>query len=434
MFFNKKKNKTNTNENNAQNNMQYNFDTNQNNFDFINNQNFINMPAPVDSSINTDANQERGDNIAEVRKNQGIDYNLVMLIIFITIFGLVILYSASSYYSLSEYNNTGYLFERQLGFMGVGIIIMFIVSLFSYKIVYRFGYIFYIVSIGFVVATLIIGSAFRGSTRWIDIFGITFQPSELTKIAVIVAMATYFTKNYSKLDDHKTIMKGLTIGLFPAIFIVSNNLSTGIIVILLAFSIAFIVSKRYLPFVLLVLVAGLVYVFAEPLTRAVSEIGLIKNYQVERILAWKNPSEYVDKTYQTMQSLYAIGSGGFLGKGLGSSIQKYVMPEAQNDMIFAILVEEMGLFGAISLIIIFLFIFYRIFKISINATEFFGSIVAYGILAHIALQVFLNIAVCMNLIPNTGITLPFISYGGSSSIVLFLEMGLVLSISRGVEK
>lgn len=434
MFFNKKKNKTNTNENNAQNNMQYNFDTNQNNFDFINNQNFINMPAPVDPSINADANQERGDNITEVRKNQGIDYNLVMLIIFITIFGLVILYSASSYYSLSEYNNTGYLFERQLGFMGVGIIIMFIVSLFSYKIVYRFGYIFYLVSIGFVVATLIIGSAFRGSTRWIDIFGITFQPSELTKIAVIVAMATYFTKNYSKLEDHKTIMKGLTIGLFPAIFIVSNNLSTGIIVILLAFSIAFIVSKRYLPFVLLVLVAGLVYVFAEPLTRAVAEIGLIKNYQVERILAWKNPSEYVDKTYQTMQSLYAIGSGGFLGKGLGSSIQKYVMPEAQNDMIFAILVEEMGLFGAISLIIIFLFIFYRIFKISINATEFFGSIVAYGILAHIALQVFLNIAVCMNLIPNTGITLPFISYGGSSSIVLFLEMGLVLSISRGVEK
>lgn len=436
MFFNKKKNKTSNNENNAQNNMQFNFDANinQNNFDFSNNQNFIDMTAQANPNISADVNQEKSDNITEVRRNQGIDYNLVMLIIFITIFGLVILYSASSYYSLSEYNNTGYLFERQLGFMGVGIIMMFVVSLFSYKIVYRFGYIFYLVSIGFVVATLIIGSAFRGSTRWIDIFGITFQPSELTKIAVIVAMATYFTKHYSKLEDHKTIMKGLTIGLFPAIFIVSNNLSTGIIVVLLAFSIAFIVSKRYLPFILLVVIAGLVYVFAEPLTRAVAEIGLIKNYQVERILAWKNPSEYVDKTYQTMQSLYAIGSGGFLGKGLGSSIQKYVMPEAQNDMIFAILVEEMGLFGAISLIIIFLFIFYRIFKISLNATEFFGSIVAYGILAHIALQVFLNIAVCMNLIPNTGITLPFISYGGSSSIVLFLEMGLVLSISRGVEK
>ena len=134
-----------------------------------------------------------------------------------------------------------------------------------------------------------------------------------------------------------------------------------------------------------------------------------------------------------MQSLYAVGSGGYLGKGLGSSIQKYVMPEAQNDMIFAILAEEMGLFGSISLLIIFIFIFYRIFVISMNATEFFGSIVAYGIMVHIALQVFLNIAVCLNLIPNTGITLPFISYGGSSSIVLFLEIGLVLSISRGSE-
>lgn len=434
MFFNKKKkNKTNPETASASNSMQFNFDINnigniQNSPDYID----IGMPSPATNEVNV--NQVVNDQESEIKKNQGIDFNLVMLIFFITIFGLVVLYSASSYYSLSEYNNTGYLFERQLGFMGVGIIMMFVVSLFSYKIVYRFGYIIYLVSIAFVVATLIIGSAFRGSTRWIDIFGITFQPSELTKIAVIVAMATYFTKHYNKLEDHKTIMKGLAIGLFPAAFIVSNNLSTGIIVILLAFSIAFIVSKKYLPFIVLICIAAGIYIFAEPLTNAIASVGLIKQYQVERILAWKNPSEYIDKTYQTMQSLYAIGSGGYLGKGLGSSIQKYVMPEAQNDMIFAILVEEMGLFGAISLILIFLFMFYRIFKISINATEFFGSIVAYGILAHIAIQVFLNIAVCMNLIPNTGITLPFISYGGSSSIVLFLEMGLVLSISRGVEK
>lgn len=438
MFWNKNKKKGKANEQVLNNTSQFNFDANlmqQNQMASFNfqNQDFNTMN---NAAVNVqDMPQDVTDEpVVKERKNNSIDYNLVMLILFITVFGLVVLYSASSYYSLSEYKNTGYLFERQLGFIGVGIIIMFVTSLFSYKIFYRFGYIIYIVSIAFVVATLIIGSAFRGSTRWIDIFGITFQPSELTKISVIVAMATYFTKHYSKLEDHKTIMKGLMIGLFPAFFIVSNNLSTGIIVVLLAFFISFIVSKRYLPFVLLIAIAAIIYTFAEPITKTIASAGLIRQYQLERILAWKNPSEYVDKTYQTLQSLYAVGSGGYMGKGLGSSIQKYVMPEAQNDMIFAILAEEMGLFGTISLLAVFLFMFYRIFKISMNATEFFGSIVAFGVMAHIALQVFLNIAVCLNLIPNTGITLPFISYGGSSSIVLFLEMGLVLSISRGSQE
>ena len=438
MFWNKKKNvkpKANVESNSI--NAMFNFDPNmlqQGAVDFQNmDPNLLNQANLASDDLNVNQSLDGTSDLKE-KKNKTIDYNLVMLVIFLTIFGLVVLYSASSYYSLSEYKNTGYLFERQLGFIGVGLIIMFVVSLFSYKIFYRFGYIIYIVSIAFVIATLIIGTAFRGSTRWIDIFGITFQPSELTKISVIVAMATYFTKHYSKLEDHKTIMKGLMIGLFPAFFIVSNNLSTGIIVILLAFFISFVVSKKYLPFLLLIIAAAGIYTFAEPITKAIADVGLIRQYQLERILAWKNPSEYVDKTYQTLQSLYAVGSGGYLGKGLGSSIQKYVMPEAQNDMIFAILAEEMGLFGSISLLIIFIFIFYRIFVISMNATEFFGSIVAYGVMVHIALQVFLNIAVCLNLIPNTGITLPFISYGGSSSIVLFIEMGLVLSISRGSEK
>ena len=171
------------------------------------------------------------------------------------------------------------------------------------------------------------------------------------------------------------------------------------------------------------------------LVNYIEKIGLLQDYQLSRIHVWINPEAYpLEGGYQVLQGLYAIGSGGLLGKGLGQSIQKLsFLPEPQNDMIFAIICEELGLFGAVSVILIFLFMIYRFLLIAGNAPDLFGALLVVGVMAHIAVQVVLNIAVVTNVIPNTGITLPFISYGGTSVLFLMLEMGMVLSVSNQIK-
>lgn len=172
-----------------------------------------------------------------------------------------------------------------------------------------------------------------------------------------------------------------------------------------------------------------------PLAKALEMIKLLKPYQLERIYVWLDPEAYpMDGGFQVLQGLYAIGSGGLVGKGLGESIQKMgFVPEAQNDYIFAIICEELGLFGAVSVILIFLFLIYRFMLIASNAPDLFGSLLVVGVMGHIAIQVVLNIAVVTNSIPNTGITLPFISYGGTSILFLMIEMGMVLSVSNQIK-
>ena len=160
---------------------------------------------------------------------------------------------------------------------------------------------------------------------------------------------------------------------------------------------------------------------------------MIAPYRAERIQIWLNPEKY-EKGYQTLQGLYAIGSGGLFGKGLGESMQKLgFIPEAQNDMIFSVICEELGLFGAVCLILLYLLIIWRLVVIANNAADLYGSLIVVGILAHIAIQVLLNIAVVTNTIPNTGVSLPFVSYGGTSISILLAEMGLALSVSRGIK-
>jgi cell division protein FtsW len=212
----------------------------------------------------------------------------------------------------------------------------------------------------------------------------------------------------------------------PVVAVIAyNNLSTAIIIMGIAVVMVFVSSPKYAPFVLIgagaVLVAS-VFVF--------SNSG---NYRLERIQIWLHPEDY-DKGYQTLQGLYAIGSGGLFGKGLGESIQKLgFVPEAQNDMIFSIICEELGLFGAICVILMFLLLLWRFLLIALKAKDMFGSYLMIGIMTHIALQVILNIAVVTNTIPNTGITLPFISYGGTSIMILLAEMGVALSVSKDMQ-
>ncbi len=214
-----------------------------------------------------------------------------------------------------------------------------------------------------------------------------------------------------------------------------NNLSSGIIVCGIAFVMLFVACKVKWPF-FSIGAAGLgVLAFAGPIGKALTQIGLLQAYQYRRIEAWLNPeSDPTDKGFQVLQGLYAIGSGGLVGQGLGESIQKLgFVPEAQNDMIFSIICEELGLFGAISIILIFLFMIYRFMLIANNAPDLFGALLVVGVMGHIAIQVILNIAVVTNTIPNTGITLPFISYGGTSVLFLLMEMGVVLSVSNQIK-
>ena len=209
----------------------------------------------------------------------------------------------------------------------------------------------------------------------------------------------------------------------PIVAVVAyNNLSTAIIILGIAVCMLFVASPKYSHFVLMaaaVGVVGVVFISFEA-------------YRMDRIKIWLNPEAY-EKGYQTLQGLYAIGSGGLFGKGLGESMQKLgFIPEAQNDMIFSIICEELGLFGAISVILIFMFMIYRFMVIAGNAPDLMGAMIVIGVMAHIAIQVILNIAVVTNTIPNTGVTLPFISYGGTSLVFLMAEMGLALSVSKGI--
>jgi cell division protein FtsW len=208
--------------------------------------------------------------------------------------------------------------------------------------------------------------------------------------------------------------------------VITENLSTAIIILGIAFVMLFVASPNYKPFVVMIIVAVV----------AVGVFLMVGDgFRLNRIEVWKDPEAYSDSGgYQVMQGLYAIGSGGFFGKGLGQSLQKMgFIPEAQNDMIFTIICEELGLFGAICVILMFLFMLWRMMVIANNAPDVFSSMIVVGVMAHVALQVVLNIAVVTNTIPNTGVTLPFISYGGTSVVFLLMEMGLVLSIARSIK-
>ena len=226
-----------------------------------------------------------------------------------------------------------------------------------------------------------------------------------------------------QMGDFKALIKIMVIVLPIVGVIAYNNLSTAIIILGITVCMMFVASPKYSHFLwmgIAVLAVGVIFIMAAA-------------YRAERIKIWLNPEAY-EKGYQTLQGLYAIGSGGLFGKGLGESMQKLgFIPEAQNDMIFSVICEELGLFGAMCLIILYLLLIWRFMIIANNAADLYGALIVVGVMAHISIQVILNIAVVTNTIPNTGISLPFISYGGTSILFLLSEMGLALSVSRGIK-
>jgi len=355
-----------------------------------------------------------------VKEERNMDYATVLIVLFLVIFGLVVLYSTSSYNGNIKFGDSGYYLKKQAFATSIGVALMYIVSMLDYRKLARFAIPGYIVSLILSGAVLLVGRSINGSKRWLYIGPLSFQPSEFAKVAVILFLAYIISTAKKKMTSLLSLVKCLVLVL-PIVGLVGiNNLSTAIIILGIAVISVFVASPKYFQFIgMACLGIGFIGIFLS-----------LESYRLERIAIWKDPEAY-EKGYQTLQGLYAIGSGGLFGKGLGYSIQKLgFVPEAQNDMIFSIICEEFGLVGAVLLIFVFILLIWRFMVIASYAADLFGALIVTGIMAHIAIQVILNIAVVTNTIPNTGITLPFISYGGTSVMFLLSEMGLALSVSR----
>ena len=364
------------------------------------------------------------------------DYSLLFTVIFLTVFGLIMIYSASSYKADLLYDGDGaYFMKRQALIAMGGFFLMIVISKMDYHFFARFAILAYVLSYVLMIAVSIVGREVNGKKRWLGVGPLSFQPTEFVKIALIVCLSVAITHYGKRINQFKTMAFVAGLAMPLAFLVTLNNLSSGIIIVGIVFVMLFVASNKKLIFAGCVALAGLVLAFAGQIGAALTSIGLLHDYQLNRINVWLNPEQYAQEGgFQVLQGLYAIGSGGLMGKGLGESIQKMgFVPEAQNDMIFSIICEELGLFGAVSVILIFLFMIYRFMLIADNAPDLFGAMMVVGVMGHIAIQVILNIAVVTNTIPNTGITLPFISYGGTSVLFLMMEIGIVLSVSNQIK-
>ena len=362
------------------------------------------------------------------------NYSLLFAVIFVTVFGLIMIYSASSYTAQLMYGDAGYFMKRQAMIAAGGFLGMLIVSKMDYHWFAKFAVLSYFMSYVLMIAVSLVGREVNGKKRWLGVGPVSFQPTEFVKVALIVALAVVITRMGGRINQIKNMALVVVLALPLAGLVAANNLSSGIIICGIVFVMLFVATKKKLIFGACMAAAGVVYCFAGQIGHALEAIGLLHGYQLERINVWLNPEAYAQEGgFQVLQGLYAIGSGGLLGKGLGESIQKMgFVPEAQNDMIFSIICEELGLFGAVSVIFIFLFMIYQFMIVANSAPDLFGALLVVGVMGHIAIQVILNIAVVTNSLPNTGITLPFISYGGTSVLFLMVEMGIVLSVSNQI--
>lgn len=378
-----------------------------------------------------------GKEVKTKSKSQYFDYGLLAIVIFLMCFGLVMLYSTSSYSAAIKFKgNSMYYFSRQAIISAGSLVALMIISKIDYHWYAHVAKIAYWVS--FVLMGLVLtplGIEAYGARRWIKLpFGQSMQPAEVTKIAIIIFIPLLICKAGKHIKDLKVFGKIFLWGAAAAagVFFLTDNLSTAIIVMGMVCIMLFVSHPKTVPFIAL---AGAGAALIAIVVKALEGMSDVEGgFRLQRILVWLHPEEYSGEGgFQVMQGLYAIGSGGFFGKGLGNSAQKMIIPEVQNDMILSIICEELGVFGAIVVLTLFGMLLYRLLFIAKNAPDLYGSLIVTGIFAHIALQVILNVAVVLNVIPTTGITLPFISYGGTSILFLMAEMGLALGVSRRIQ-
>ena len=365
------------------------------------------------------------------------DMNLVVAVIFLIVFGLIMIYSASYYtasMSATFNNDPTYLLKNQLKYSVGGIVGMIVIANVPYRWWKKLAW----PAIGLAIVLILLlktplGVTVKGATRWIRLPGLgQFQVAEPVKVAMIVFCAALISKYGSKMKTMKDFGQLMIPGLvlFVMIWKISNNMSTALILLGINFIMAFVVHPKYAPFVALAGagVVGVIGIIYYTMHFADADSG----FRLARVQAWLDPYSFEsDTAYQSLQGLYAIGSGGLMGKGLGNSIQKLgKIPEPYNDMIFSIICEELGIFGAGLVILLFIYLLYRLYSITQTADDLFGRLLSIGVFAHVALQVVLNLMVVTGMFPTTGVTLPFFSYGGTATVFLLVEIGMVLNVEK----
>lgn len=369
-------------------------------------------------------------NIRKTRSGEYFDYSLLFITIFMMGFGLVMLYSASSYEASMEFGDSKYYVISQIKAAVIGVILMVVVIKFDYHI-FKKPLVALAAYFGSILMAMMvlspIGISANGASRWISIAGFSIQVCEVVKIGVIVFMAFVIEKKAKKLKNIGTfILCMVFIGISAGVIaLITKDLSSAIIVAGIGVVMLFVACPRISYFVIMI-GAGVA---------AVAGAIMIEPFRFERIRVWLNPEKFADEGgFQVLQSLYSLGSGGLFGKGLGNGIQKLgYVPEAQNDMIFTVICEELGVIGGIAVILMFIFMIWRFMIVANNAPDLFGSMLVVGVMAHISIQTVMNIAVVTNSMPNTGVTLPFMSYGGSSILCLLIEIGIVLTVSKRIK-
>ena len=359
-----------------------------------------------------------------------IDLNIIVATIFLSLFGALMLYSSSGM-------DAG-MMKKQLIFIALGVVLMVVLQFFEYRHLRKIATMGYGLSIVLILLLLVpwLAVSSHGATRWISLFGFTLQVSEAVKLLIIIFIADYISKHLLEMNKPKFVFQlwvivGIVAGM---ILIFSSNLSSCLILLMITFCMTSISSgaKKMHYFTLLIAIVGVVciyFYFKEHLPTQ-EELDQM-DYHISRIVAWIAPENYnSDASFQVVQGLYAIGAGGLFGKGLGSSVQKAILPEASNDMILCVIAEELGIFGVVVLMLLYIYLFYQILLVAINAKDNFGRLFCSGVLFHFAFQTLVNMAVATNSIPNTGVTLPFISSGGSSMLLMFFQVGIVLAVRR----
>ncbi len=367
----------------------------------------------------------------------GFDMHFFVLLMIILVVGLATLYSASHVYAFNYEGGDSYFYIRkQLLFAAMGLVAMLVISTVDYHVLHKFAWPAWLLSLVLLVVAYVLPSE-SGIHRWIRIPGIgQFQPSEVAKFALVLLFAHLISLNHKRMKKFWTAFVPLLglLGITCVLVIIEPHLSGTMLIGMLGFAMMYVGGVR-LGYLL-----GVVGIGVGLVVLMVAVMG----YEQDRIAVWLHPLESFaneitfedgvagrDHAWQTIQSLYAIGSGGLLGQGPGNSRQKHLfLPEPQNDFIFSVYCEEMGLIGAIIVLILFALLVWRGLTIAMKAPDKFGCMLAIGLTLQIGIQVAINVAVVSNLLPNTGISLPFFSYGGTSILMLMAQMGVVLSISR----
>lgn len=363
---------------------------------------------------------------ASDRKRGDLDYTFLLLVGVLVAFGLIMLLSASTPTADIKFGKSYYFFIRQFAYVAVGAVLMIVLSNIDYRRYKPFARLFMIMCIALLGCVFLpgIGVSHNGSSRWINL-GITeIQPSEFTKLAVSMFYAAMIEDRVYKLTDFKELMKScIWIGVVAALMMCETHLSGTIVLCGIAGCVLLVGGAR--------IDWKILFGGGGALVAAAYAFLSLNPERMSRITSFLDPfADKLGEGYQTIQSLYAIGSGGIFGKGLGQSVQKFYIPEPYNDFIFAIVCEELGLIGAAFIIGLFICLVVRGVKIALEAPDVFGSLMVVGIVAQVAIQTILNIAVATSSVPNTGVSLPFFSYGGTAVMILLAEMGIVLSVSR----